>query len=640
MRGFIIFLEVILDLFILPIVIFSMWEDHSRRLVSDGDEMLAADQQAAYKVYSRACDFPQGKDRSADLRVNLCRKYGIGVSNELQVVVGRTWDNPLSAAYRCEALISSLAKTDVLSDDGEKALWEDAKDLKDIRPRMCTRLTPLAQKSLLWAQLALADAYETGNGMPQSDHDAFVWYLKAAEAGDMTAITKVVQFYRDGIGTEKNLNAMVVWLKKTVDAGNRDSEYQLAVCYDKGRGVAKDPVMAAEWYRKAASHDHPEACAHMARTALAQPTNALPGAIEWLQKGADAGDAFCQSKLGVFYSEGTGVVKNVNRAFQLFLKAADQGDLEAEFRLGLCYCDGDGVVANAKSGFDKFERAANKGHVVAQRMVGVCYDEGIGVKQDKVAAFRWYLRAAENGDAVSEGNVGMCYAQGEGVQENIEQAVKWLQKAVDDGNTAAKGMLGLYYLKGEGGLTADAVKAAALIKDSAEQGDVFSQFIMGGLYLNGKGVEKNVSKAFSLYLKAANKGLAAAQHEVGECYFSGVGVEKDQRAAFGWYKKAAEKDNAQSQAAVAFCYLIGAGVSKDTDETYNWAKKSADQEDPFGQFMMGVCYEHGYGRTGMGYIKHPIVANRYTALQWYRKAHAQGFTEAKKCIDRLSRLAF
>lgn len=63
-----------------------------------------------------------------------------------------------------------------------------------------------------YAQLALAEIYETGRLVPKDPYQAKTWYEKAAFSGSDTAILKLVDIYFDGIGCEKDLVASYSWL--------------------------------------------------------------------------------------------------------------------------------------------------------------------------------------------------------------------------------------------------------------------------------------------------------------------------------------------------------------------------------------------------------------------------------------------
>ena len=57
--------------------------------------------------------------------------------------------------------------------------------------------------------------YEEGLGVEKNDGEAFGWYLKAAEQGDVEAQRKLASMYEDGLGVEKDSAMALFWLQKS-----------------------------------------------------------------------------------------------------------------------------------------------------------------------------------------------------------------------------------------------------------------------------------------------------------------------------------------------------------------------------------------------------------------------------------------
>ena len=82
---------------------------------------------------------------------------------------------------------------------------------------------------------------------------------------------------------------------------------------------------------------------------------------------------------------------------------------------------------------------------------------------------------------------------------------------------------------------------------SAEQGDAKSQFGLGWMYYNGKGVKKYFKTAVKWYTLAAKQGHVSSQYNLAKLYQNGQGVKKDYKAAGKWYDLAAEQGHAKAQ---------------------------------------------------------------------------------------------
>jgi hypothetical protein len=109
---------------------------------------------------------------------------------------------------------------------------------------------------------------------------------------------------------------------------------------------------------------------------------------------------------------------------------------------------------------------------------------------------------------------------------------------------------------------------------------------------------KNYKAAYEEYSKAADNGNALAMLVLGHMYSNGNGVDKDFEQAFRWYKKSAEKGNAQAMAKVSYlsflnCSGVGNGSKSEKKhsvpslETYTKNKEMDLANDTTG-------YQSGY----------------------------------------------
>ena len=116
--------------------------------------------------------------------------------------------------------------------------------------------------------------------------------------------------------------AIAVW-KPLAAAGDADAQFNLAQAYRLGRGVPADEKAAQELYRKAALQDHYQAQANYGLLLFQNGDRA--GAMPWLQKAADHGDARAQYVVGTSLFNGDGNAKDWVRAYALMTRAAAGG---------------------------------------------------------------------------------------------------------------------------------------------------------------------------------------------------------------------------------------------------------------------------------------------------------------------------
>ena len=93
------------------------------------------------------------------------------------------------------------------------------------------------------------------------------------------------------------------------------------------------------------------------------------------------------------------------------------------------------------------------------------------------------------------------------------------------------------------GVIQNNTKAFDNFQISADQGNSYSQFILGKYYWHGAIVNKNNTKAFELYEKSANQENSYGQFLLGDCYLFGNGVDRNLLKALENYKKSSDQGN-------------------------------------------------------------------------------------------------
>ena len=113
-------------------------------------------------------------------------------------------------------------------------------------------------------------------------------------------------------------------------------------------------------------------------------------------------------------------------------------------------------------------------------------------------------------------------------------------------------------------------KAAGLWLPLAEKGDAAAQYLLGTLYVEGKGVEQNDATAIMWFQRAANQGHAGAQYNLGASYAEGTGVGKSDVDAAKWFLRAANQGMVFAQLNLGLLYAAGNGVPQDNVEALKW----------------------------------------------------------------------
>ncbi len=186
---------------------------------------------------------------------------------------------------------------------------------------------------------------------------------------------------------------------------------------------------------------------------------------------------------------------------------------------------------------------------------------------------------------------------------------------------------------------------------------------LGGKYLNGDGVDRNLPVALSMLEQAHKLGLARATYLLGEIheqdlpdfpaksdvaagYYLAAALAEDLPAqirvadmyehgqlleinlveAMNWREKAAQQGHLESQLKLAKAYAEGVGREQNWSQSFTWWEKAAHQGLPEAQLEVANIYEQGYvsGRPELN-----------KAMYWYRQAAEQKYALGQYHLGRM-----
>ena len=110
--------------------------------------------------------------------------------------------------------------------------------------------------ALAEAQYSIGVKYDTGEGVPQDDAEAVIWYRRAAEQGHAGAQYSLGRMYDIGRGAPEDDAEAVRWYRLAAEQGDASAQYNLGVMYGTGEGVPQDDAEAVRWFRLAAEQGH------------------------------------------------------------------------------------------------------------------------------------------------------------------------------------------------------------------------------------------------------------------------------------------------------------------------------------------------------------------------------------------------
>lgn len=276
--------------------------------------------------------------------------------------------------------------------------------------------------------------------------------------------------------------------------GNDTAQYRVGLMYQLGYGVEEDNYKAVYWYKKAAKNGNPDAQENLANMYFAGIGTAKDSdkAIYWHEQAANNGDKFALNSLGSIYYYGSndGKLKpSYESAIYWYKKSATQNDNIAE-------------LVN-----------------MAALKLGYMYEQGLGTEQDYKQAMYWYQKVAESTNSnfidqhIAQTKIGLLYLNGNGVQKDTDTAKKWFLLAAKQNDADALFQLGLLAFKNQ-----NFNEAIKLYVKSSDLGSSDASLMLGHLYYNGIGVNKNLEISYQYYKKAVSQGSKLAKDAIGPLF--------------------------------------------------------------------------------------------------------------------------
>ena len=126
------------------------------------------------------------------------------------------------------------------------------------------------------------------------------------------------------------------------------------------------------------------------------------------------------------------------------------------------------------------------------------------------------------------------------------KAIEAFQKATDQGNTLARVALATGYYFGMYGLSVDYSKSFDLLQNTEAQANPNVQYMLGRMYLHGRGVPKDETTALGWFQKSADQGDRRSLLDLGVMLWNGQGTQADRPLALSYVQKSADLGSASA----------------------------------------------------------------------------------------------
>ncbi|HXH54769.1 MAG TPA: tetratricopeptide repeat protein [Gammaproteobacteria bacterium] len=263
--------------------------------------------------------------------------------------------------------------------------------------------------------------------------------------------------------------------------------------------------------------------------------------------------------------------------------------------------------------------AAKQGHAGAQFGLGRIFHEQASVKNES-SAKQWLTSAANKGEGDAQYMLGQILIE-EGGAENEIAAIKWFERATKQNNQAG---------------------TIALKLRAIQHGHKEAQYILGQLYLEGKGVDKNLQLAAKVLDLAAKQGHKEAEICLNLLFENELKQEHElQRNIEALYSKFPKETQdlhkvfratfpgdaeAEIQYKMGLYWREKGDLSRHAESVELFALAAKDNHAE-AQYVLGIMYSRGEGGLSLDQQK---------AAELLGLSAKQGYEKAKNALERLS----
>lgn len=312
-------------------------------------------------------------------------------------------------------------------------------------------------------------------------------------------------------------------------------------CLDKTESVGLSAISALKDLNEEMKNFNEEM-----RDSVNESMSSLEKGLESLRCGCENGMANTHFKMAQRYLNGPLGQKNVKEAIKFLRLGADSNHPEAQYALGKIYFDEEYDRVDHIEAHKWFGRAAALEHVEAQCMLDMMYSKGLGVKVNEEEAAIWCERAALQGHEVAQYNLATRYYLGNGVSMDFEKAAKWYKLGAGRGCAESQCSLGIIYFDGllcvKAPPSNDNESVSLLLTKTGNHSSSLdlSQPKENNDMISSDSYDPQYQEAYKWFSLAAEQNNAEAQCYLGEMYMEGLGVEKDISKAHAFFKNSAK----------------------------------------------------------------------------------------------------
>jgi TPR repeat protein len=235
------------------------------------------------------------------------------------------------------------------------------------------------------------------------------------------------------------------------------------------------------------------------------------------------------------------------------------------------------------------------------------------------------IEKGQTGDLPSQVLLWLAYFGGHGVPKDLQKGLPWLRKAAEQGSLESQFELSTVYEFGSGGVPVDHAESFKWALQAAKRGHMVAQHNVGGDYLQGQGVSKDLERARYWYTRAAEQGFAHSEWMLGRIYVEGIGVAPNREEALKWLSKSLAQGHSPTMTTLAEMFTDPNGIPQQPQLVFDLHRAAAQRGDQRSEFELG---RFDYA----GYLGAPDYAE---AMAWFQKAAAADYGPADQYLGEM-----
>lgn len=256
------------------------------------------------------------------------------------------------------------------------------------------------EKGSFEACVGLGELYFDGIVVPRDDKKAFRYFKESAEGGNSLGQYRVAVCYLSGNCVKKDDTQGLFWMQKAADAGVAFAEHALGESYFTGDFTKRDLILSLKYMQRAAAKNVTPAQVHLARcygSGSHGVTQNSHQAFHYYWLAAQKNDCFAIYQVGFYLGSGRLGIPDFEGHFKWMLKGAELGDADCQTDIAICYFFGQSVQEDINKSMSWCKKALEGGSKGADWLMSQAYRLGKGAEKDLKKAFDYLVKSAEKG---------------------------------------------------------------------------------------------------------------------------------------------------------------------------------------------------------------------------------------------------